>query len=215
MSKKYIIKRVDGSIENVDNVWEDIEPIAVSIFPWDDNGYRPKSEARVFYTSTHIYIRFMAYEDEIVATYTNMNEPVYKDSCVEFFINPTPNTDDRYLNFEMNPYGTLNLGIGADRYDRKAINSWYLPIFNIKSSITPETIGEYGGEFWWVEYSIPLDFLRELYKDIEFKSGVHMKGNFYKCGDDTKYSHFGCWNEVVWEEPDFHRPECFGDLILE
>ena len=42
-----------------------------------------------------------------------------------------------------------------------------------------------------------------------------MKGNFYKCGDDTKYPHFGCWNEVVWEEPDFHRPECFGDLILE
>ena len=38
--------------------------------------------------------------------------------------------------------------------------------------------------------------------------------NFYKCGDETEFPHFGAWKEVAVPEPDFHRPEYFGELTL-
>jgi hypothetical protein len=49
----------------------------------------------------------------------------------------------------------------------------------------------------------------------DFSSGKRMKGNFQKCGDKTKFPHYGSWNRIDTPEPDFHRPEYFGDLILE
>lgn len=215
MVKEYIIKKVELSgVTCIDNIWDNIDPIYVDIFPWDENGYMPKTEARAFYTPTHIHIQFKAYEKEVEAIYTEMNDPVYMDSCVEFFINPMPSEDDRYLNFETNCLGTLNLGLGADRYDREAIDKSYLPMFNIKSSVSSETIDKYEGEFWTLEYTIPLEFLNKFYDGVEFKPGMRMKGNFYKCGDETEYPHYGCWNKVIAKEADFHRPECFGDLIL-
>ena len=43
---------------------------------------------------------------------------------------------------------------------------------------------------------------------------VSVRANFYKCGDKTAHPHFLSWNPVVSSKPDFHRPECFGELIL-
>ena len=39
-------------------------------------------------------------------------------------------------------------------------------------------------------------------------------GNFYKC-DESLHPHFGSWNPIEAPAPDFHRPECFGKLMLE
>ena len=128
MAKTYVIKRIDS--KDIDsNIWEVIEPAHVDIFSWDENGYRPKTEAKVFYTESAIHIKFKSYEDKIEAVYTNMNDPVYMDSCVEFFINPMPDKDNRYLNFETNCIGVLNLGIGSDRYDRVKVDECYFPMF--------------------------------------------------------------------------------------
>jgi hypothetical protein len=43
---------------------------------------------------------------------------------------------------------------------------------------------------------------------------MKLKGNFYKCGEDMTPQHYGSWNPVTAKEPDFHRPECFGDLVI-
>jgi hypothetical protein len=42
----------------------------------------------------------------------------------------------------------------------------------------------------------------------------NITGNFYKCGDETEYPHFGCWNLIASPVPDFHRPEYFGEIVL-
>lgn len=59
----------------------------------------------------------ISYEKEIMAARENMNDPVCRDSCMEFFLKPNPENDSRYLNFELNPRGTLFLGIGKDRFE--------------------------------------------------------------------------------------------------
>lgn len=54
--------------------------------------------------------------------YKTDGDPVYKDSCLEFFINFYPNMLSRgYLNFEMNAFGTLLVEYGVDNFQRRMV----------------------------------------------------------------------------------------------
>ncbi|HEX9250722.1 MAG TPA: carbohydrate-binding family 9-like protein, partial [Ignavibacteriaceae bacterium] len=39
-------------------------------------------------------------------------------------------------------------------------------------------------------------------------------GNFYKCGDETEFKHYGMWSLIENSTPDFHLPEYFGKIIF-
>ena len=62
-------------------------------------------------------------------------------------------------------------------------------------------------------FTLPGSFLQEIYGK-QLSSGGIVKGNFYKC-DETIHPHFGTWNRVIAPQPDFHRPECFGEMQVE
>ena len=38
------------------------------------------------------------------------------------------------------------------------------------------------------------------------------RGNFFKCGDDCEYEHYLSWSNIPYEEKNFHRTECFGEI---
>ena len=57
---------------------------------WLDNDYRPRVEIRACYSRRYIYLSFKVFESRIRARFTRFQDPVYKDSCVELFINPFP-----------------------------------------------------------------------------------------------------------------------------
>lgn len=221
--KTYCIKKVVLKSNDLSEVWNDIKGISIDNFPWDKNGYKPKTIAKVFYTDTHFHIYFRSYENEIKVTYFDMDGDVYKDSCVEFFVKFNPDKDKNYLNFEMNPAGTLLLGFGPDRHKRNRLNfDNFLEVFNVSTSVTKDTVDEYNNssqycsdKFWTVQYSIPFSFIEKYFGKLDFKKGYRLEGNFYKCGDETKYPHYGCWNLIDLPASDFHRPDFFGNLILE
>jgi hypothetical protein len=75
-------------------------------------------------------VYLVSFEKEIRATCENMNDMVCRDSCLEFFLNPQPEKGTNYFNFEMNPFGTLYLGFGKDRYDSKKIIDVSPELFN-------------------------------------------------------------------------------------
>lgn len=216
MENSYRIKKVPLDQAQSPNVWETVTPVKIGCFPWDTNQYRPEVLAWVFYTETHFHVKFAAYETEIRAVNKNYNDPVCQDSCVEFFMNPNPHKDDRYLNFEVNPMGTMLLGIGKNRFNRSHItNLEDFASFAIMTSVSEEDVKSYGGDWWSVQYIIPFAFLEKIYGKLNFTSGAKLKANFYKCGDCTAKPHYGCWNRVESPKPDFHRPECFAELLLE
>jgi hypothetical protein len=219
MKKTYIVKKI--ALNNYDfktpvpnYIWESIPLLKIGCYPWDQNSYMPEVEVKVFYTESHIHLRFKAWEKKIKATFINTNDEVYKDSCVEFFFKPKPEEDERYLNFEMNPFGTLLIGLGKDRASRMRINDVDTSIFNIFTSVNPQNIKDYKDEFWTVEYSIPYSFLEKHFGKLDLPAKNKIIGNFYKCGDETEYPHYGSWSLIHVVAPDFHRPEYFGDLIL-
>lgn len=177
---------------------------AIDSYVWDASGYRPEARAYVAWSEEGLHVLLCAREKEICVQATEFNGEVYKDSCLECFLQPFAD-DPRYLNIEVNAGGTALIGFGSGRSDRIRLPE--LPQgMNIRAS-------RHRGEWWAVAYVIPRKLLMKLYGRVP-GPGSAMRGNFYKC-DESIHPHFGSWNPIVHFQPDFHRPEWFGELTLE
>ena len=193
--------------------WAAIAPLAVDRYLWLENGYRPRVEARLCWSPRFLYVRFRVEEKRVRVRYTKFQDPVYKDSCVEFFVDMFPAERLGYVNFETNAAGTLLAAFGPDRNHRTPLWPEDLAGFAVDAMIPGPVDGEYGADAWALEYRVPLGLFRKLYgRDIV--PGHRAAANFYKCGDETEIPHYGAWSAVETPSPDFHRPEFFGKLVF-
>jgi len=203
--KEYSIKRVESKPES----WENIPKAEIDTYLWMDNGYAPRVCAALCYDSEAIYIKFWAYETEIRATHKNRGENVYEDSCVEFFFRP--NSNPNFFNIETNVLGAQLIGFGPARDGRESVD-----VTDEFMQITPSVkdAENYSGDMWTIEYRIPFALTKKYYGDLDIISDG-LRANLFKCGDFTKYEHYGMWSPVEVSAPDFHRPEFFGSMTFE
>lgn len=183
-----------------------LEDAQIVQYVWPDEGYRPETHARVGWNEGGLHVLMYANEPVIQAKCTQIGGMVCVDSCLEFFFMPFPQRDRRYLNAEMNPLGTLHLGLGEERANRVKIEETLPEGFTVFTS-------EHKDAWWAVSYTIPMRYIEQVY-GCTMESGTQMLGNFYCC-DESVHPHFGTWAPVVAPKPDFHRPECFQTLVLE
>lgn len=209
--RKYKILKIKEEYDLLANndFWENIPAITIKDYLWMKNNYRPKVFAKVCYSEDYLFVYFKAYEDEITARFVKTNDPVHKDSCVEFFVNLFSGKSAEYFNFEVNAIGTMHAGFGAPG-KRFALPVDEIAKIKIVSSIKAPVKGKYGSNNWQVCYKIPVSLFEKYYR-INFNK-ENAKGNFYKCGDETKYEHYGVWNLVHSKKINFHLPKDFGDL---
>lgn len=215
MQKQHVVHRVpDTDSVYASHACKAAPAVVLDNFPWDAAGYCPYSEAKLLYSSTAFYVLMRTFDDFLKAELTNHNDPVCQDSCLEFFLNPVPDRDQRYLNFEMNALGTILLGVGTNRHGRTLVDPATYHHFQVECSLDTASVRSYYGQGWSIRYQIPFAFLERIYGPLSLGPGSQMQGNFYKCGDGTPYPHYGCWNPIGTTKPDFHRPEYFGTLVL-
>ncbi len=203
--KRYLVETVP-SFDAIE--WERIPAASVDTYLWLGNGYEPKTSAKLVLVKDFGFVlRMISHEKEIRATLQNTDDCVCQDSCMEFFAQYA-NTDDRYVNIEMNPLGTVLAYIGKDRFERTSVRELTGSTFEVTAERTDDT--------WSVTAKIPFSKLKELYgvDSSLFVPGYRFRGNFYKCGDLCKIPHYGMWNPVGTDSPDFHRPEFFGELEI-
>lgn len=181
--------------------------IEINNFLWEQNGYRPRVFADISWDSEGYLLKFTAYEENPLATYTSHNTDVCKDSCVEFFAQFDPENEDRYFNFEVNPNGAMYCSFRKSRYEYTMIDPAVIDTFGIKTNIFPDR--------WEIEYKIPIDFIKKHIPTYRHEAGHIIRANFYKCGDDMPYPHYACWSRIDLDEPEFHCPQFFGQLMLE
>ena len=196
---------VGTTADSVD--WDAIPAAPVDNFFWLE-GHTPATAAKLVYVTDYGFLlRMTCAEEAPKAIYTQYNEPVYTDSCLEFFCDWLG--DGRYINMEMNANGTLLSCIGPDRHART-------PIADLSGGEIFPVQGEVCDGYWTVTAAIPTALLCKILgvETIPFGKGYTFRGNFYKCGDETPVPHYGMWNPVGTEKPDFHRPEYFGDFIM-
>lgn len=179
-------------------------------FPWGRPEIYPKAFASLNFTSDAIEVRLCAKEKFIRATIKEDNGPVYKDSCLEFFFCPMPDTSEAYFNFEINPLGTLYVGFSPDG-TRKSSSAIDYSAF--KKEINVKTFKD--EDCWEAVYRVPYSLIKFFMPEFSLKEKGYIKGNFYKCGDDTKYPHYAVWshidsNDVIY--PDFHITKYFMNI---
>lgn len=214
--QRYSVIKKSGEIGDFTKLglWADINPLFIDKYQWVHNLYTPVVSVRLFHTDKFIYLSYHVPESRIAIRHTAFGSDVYKDSCVEFFINPFPELSEEYVNIEMNALGVLLIGIGKDGDDSKRyyFKEHEVDGFEIVSSVKQPVIGFHGSASWTLQVKIPKGFFEKRYGS-EFTAKATI-ANFNKCGDETEFEHYGSWNQVTSPTPNFHLPQFFGDLIF-
>lgn len=198
----YIIKKTENKINCInDKAWENANIANIDTINWQGYGDVPKTYAKLLYSDYGIHVRLETDENPVLARFRNQNDAVCNDSCMELFIRFNEN-DPRYFNFEFNPFGTMYLALRTSRFDsvHPTEDKKY---FDVKSYVDDKK--------WVLQFTIPFEFINE-------KLGGHTKkmyANIYKCGDETINPHYATYYPISTETPDYHRPEFFGEFILE
>ncbi|SEN86608.1 Carbohydrate-binding family 9 [Mucilaginibacter gossypiicola] len=174
---------------------------------WTDTGYFPSVSFSIAYVNNNIALKYFVKEQHTRATYTAVNDPVYKDSCVEFFLGLGDDGD--YYNLEFNALGTALVGFGKDRNGRQAIPDD--KVRDIKS-ISNINRTENAAEFNTWELTLLIPFSVFIYHDIKTLKGITSKANFFKCGDELPEPHFISWNNIDSPVPNFHLSKFFGTI---
>jgi hypothetical protein len=186
--------------------WDEIPAAELSNSPWGRPPDGLTVSARLCYDKNGLKVRLCARESRILSRFEGLCDMVCLDSCLEFFFCPQEK-DKRYFNFEFNPRGALYLGFGTDRHNSvRQVLTGYRELFSVAPFGVPDG--------WGMEFSIPLSFMRIYLPDLSLEKGHRMRGNFYKCGDETETPHYLCWNPIIWEKPDFHQSKFFGSIVL-
>lgn len=197
--KTYEVIRTAGAPD-----WQKVPAIQIDNRLWSDvDGITPS--AQVCWDEDALYVRLQTLEENILRRFTGDMDPVCTDSCLEFFFCPEPG--NRYFNFETNPNGSLYLGFGKPGAERcRLYREDFRDIFHIRPFDIP------GG--WGIELKIPVSFVRIYVPEFQLHAGLELRGNFFKCGDETAAPHYMAWSKVEFPIPRFHLPEYFGTLLL-
>lgn len=167
----------------------------------------PETEGYMTYTPGKGFaVTMRCFEENPKITYTQPDDPVFKDSCMEVFLDCYPELPEYgYMNIEINAAGAMRCRFGKNRQDRFFLLERGIPQPQV--TVTKEE------HFWQINLEIPETVLEQIYeRPCRFAPGHQMRGNFYKCGDETATPHWSSWVEMP--RLDFHLPEHFGVLEI-
>ncbi len=178
--------------------------------PWHETGDLPEVSFSLAHNQQGIYLKYLVSEKHMLARYKNINDPVYKDSCVEFFI--AFGNDKHYYNFEFNAIGTVLCGYGEGKNDRKDLPADILATINTLGTVEHQD-AETGLYNWELALFFPFSVF--IYHSISDLTEQQCRINFYKCGDELPEPHFLSWAPIKHPYPEFHLPAQFGLVIFE
>ena len=210
---KYNNKLDDADMESAGTILDDFgEGDKIESLNWmAEYPYRPITLFRIARSSDSLFIKYKVQGSMLRAIYSNDQDPVNEDSCVEFFCQVPEN--NKYMNFEFNCIGTCKASKRVARNkDVTPYSKEELSMLKRYSSLGRRAFIEMEGMFDWdLTVKIPLRIMGIDPDNLPEK----ITGNFYKCADGTDSRHFVTWNPIHSEKPDFHRPEFFGELFFE
>ena len=182
----------------------------VSCVNWPETfPYAPFCSGRIARTKEALVVDFRVSGLDLRVQNTDDNGRQWEDSCVEVFIQDPVKAD--YYNFEINALGKVLACRGEDRYNRVARPAEEMAqILRFGQIENKGPLEEGGLRTWRVGVVIPF---RLIGLDPENLPGS-IRANFYKCGDKTAHPHYLSWSPIDTPKPDFHRPEFFGELLL-
>ena len=199
-------------------VWHNVPALEVSFFRQEGSAHRPLTKCKLLYDSERLYGIFRVDDQYVRCVNTGFQADVYKDSCVEIFLQPK--STGGYFNFEFNCGGAMLASYVTDPARVNGRVKQCTPLSpdddrqilryqNLPSVVEPEITKT---QIWFLEFSIPFAVLEKYVGKLGKIAGQTWRGNFYKCGNETSHPHWGAWSPVT--ELNFHLPESFGTIQL-
>jgi len=195
------------SVEDIAAVLDGYERRPIQYAPWYVGGYQPKAAFTMAYSNDEIYLKYYVIENIIKAEHHKFNDPVFEDSCVEFFI--AFDNDESYYNLEFNCMGNSRVQYGAFKTARAFIPA------NLLRTIKHQTLLKStadGSITWELTLCIPKKIFA-YHPALSFEKST-AKVNVYKCGDGLPEPHFLCWNNIDSVEPEFHLSRFFKEITF-
>ena len=174
--------------------------------------YKPKVEFAAVHTGDALLLHYRVEEQSVRAVAKNDHEHIWEDACVEFFFMPA--SDGLYYNIECNCAGKLIVAVGKDRNERQPAPVEVMKGVDRWASLGTEPFDTRQEPTKW-ELALLVPITTFFKHKLESFSGLKATGNVYKCGDCLPVPHFISWNPIKTENPDFHRPEFFGQMHFE
>ena len=174
--------------------------------------YKPKVEFAAAHTGDALLLHYRVEEQSVRAVAVKDHEHIWEDSCVEFFIMPA--ADGFYYNLECNCTGKLLVAVGKDRNERTPAPAEVMQNIDRWASLGTEPFDtRQEPTKWELALRVPVTtFFMHKFNGFD---GLTAKGNAYKCGDCLPVPHFISWNPIRTVNPDFHRPDFFGQINFE
>lgn len=196
--------------------WLAAETLEVRNFRPESSAHRPQTRARLLHDQRGLHGIFQVQDRFVRCTRTGYGSEVWKDACVEFFVEPKPGRG--YFNFEFNCGGAFlcNHVVDPTRTTDFFKQATRLPA-EIARTVTvrgsqPRVVDPELAEpvTWHLQFSIPFSAMEKYLGPLGQVSGQHWRGNFFKCAEENSHPHWAAWSPV--DEFNFHLPRCFGEL---
>ena len=179
---------------------------------WKDFPYTPRVEVRVAHTPSHLLLQYDVQENSIRAKYTQYNQPVWTDSCVEFFA--SLDGTQTYYNFEFSCIGTPLLRYNRKPHEGDMASPQTLDGILTRSSLGKQPIVEVqNGEASW-QLTVAIPYAAFFAHRPDSLKQQPLSANFYKCGDELTQPHYLSLFPIHTPKPDFHTPAFFQPLVL-
>lgn len=202
-------------------VWAGADVAEIGYFYPPGSDHRPRTEAKLLHDSHALYVMFRVQDRYVRSLATGYQEPVYKDACVEFFVEPKPGRG--YFNFEMNCGGALLLRHVTDpaRTGKNRELAAYEDVpWELASQVhvyhsMPERVEPEIADptEWVVEYRIPFSIFEPFIGPVRPVENQAWRGNFYKCAEHNSHPHWASWAPITGDL-NFHRPDCFAPILM-
>ncbi len=193
-------------IDNVDKI-DTCELFQINHYQWSGS-YRPKAYGRMGMIEKEcIIISLTAEEKDPLYRYRKNDDPVYRDSALEVFLNFSPEKEQvRYLNFEMNSFGAMLSAFGGNQ-NRKFLRQLTPLEASCEAQIEEDS--------WSILLRVPMKLICKLYDIEPLSRGDRFTCNFYKISEDPTIEHYASYAPVDNPVPNFHLTEYFGEAVIE
>jgi hypothetical protein len=200
-------------------IWSRADTLELAHFRPEGSDHRPRTLARLLHTADGIYGMFQVHDQYVRCVGTNYFDEVWKDSCVELFVQPR--ADKGYFNFEFNCGGAhlCSYITNPERTPDGFKEFVKLPAsigktIQVRSSLPPTVEPELKDPVvWTLTFYVPFTLFEAYLGQLGPVSGQVWRGNLHKCADACSHPHWATWSPV--DALNFHRPSCFGTLQME
>jgi Carbohydrate-binding family 9 len=199
-------------------VWRKAECVSVDCFRPEGSDHRPETLSKLLYDNQYIFGIFRVEDRFVRCIHAGFQQDVWKDSCVEMFIQPKDSPG--YFNFEFNCGGALQASYVIDPTRLGGRLKNFIPLtpqedrrirrFASQPQVVEPEISQ--PLTWYLEYAIPFTLLEKYAGPLGNVPGQIWRANFYKCGNETSHPHWASWMPIA--ERNFHDPAGFGELIF-